>query len=157
MRLTSLDECIPDGERRAEGHEELVAEIAGVAGARHAHGNAADGDVGAAEEAEVAHVAPNGSREHLARARPLQREAADRFSLIFDGDVEAFRCGVEPAVLRLCRGPEVGAIREQRNRAVIEHAAGLIAPWGVDDLHRLDAIHTASDDAVDELGGVRAS
>ena len=84
------DQRIPHGEPRTEGNEELVAEIAGVAGARDAHGNAANGDVGAAEEAEVAHVAAHGGRKDVARARPLQREAADRFGLVFDGDVQAF-------------------------------------------------------------------
>ena len=59
-------------------------------------------------------------------------------------------------MLRLGGGPEVGAVREQRNGAVIEHATGLIAPRGVDDLHRLDAIRAAGDDAVNELGGIGA-
>ena len=156
VRRACCDQRIPHGERCAERHEELVAEIPGVAGAREPHGDAANGDVGAAEEAEIAHVAADRGGEHIARARPLQRESADRFGLVFNGDVQAFRCGLEPAVLRPGGGPEVGAVREQRNGAVIEHAAGLIAPRGVDDLHRLDAINTASDDSVNELRGVRA-
>ena len=59
-------------------------------------------------------------------------------------------------MLWLGRGPEVGAVREQRNGAVIEDATGLVAPRGVDDLHRLDAIRAAGDDALHQLGGIGA-
>ena len=156
MFSACCDQRIPHREPRTERHEELVTEIAGVAGARDAHGNAANRDVGATEESKVAHVAADSGREDVARARPLQRDAADRFGLVFDGDVQALSGGLEPAVLWPGSGPEVGAVREQRNGAVIEHAAGLVAPRGVDDLHRLDAIRAAGDHAIDQLGGIGA-
>ena len=89
VRRARRNQRIPYWERRAERHEELVAEIAGVAGARDTHGDATNGDVGAAEEAEVAQVATNCGRKNVARTWPLQRDAADRFGLVFNGDVQA--------------------------------------------------------------------
>ena len=54
-------------------------------------------------------------------------------------------------MLRLRGGPEVGAVGEERHGAVIKDAAVVIAPWCVDGAHRLDAINTAGDDAINEL------
>ena len=60
-------------------------------------------------------------------------------------------------MLRLGGSPEVGAIGEEGDGAVIEDATGLITPRGVDCLHRLDAIDATRDDAINERCGVRSS
>ena len=149
--LARLDQGIPDGERLLERHPEFVAKVAGVAGARDPYRCATDRHIGATEEGEVGHVAANGAGEHVACVRPLQREGAELLRHIFNGDVQALACRFKPAVLRLRGGPEVGAVGEERHGAVIKDAAVVIAPWCVDGAHRLDAINTTGDDAINEL------
>ena len=151
------DDRVPDPQRRVPRHPDLVAEIAGVTGARHVHRDAGDVAAGGAEilqrrQIGVAHLraaaAPTSAPAAPARRRfrrcprsPTFRP--DAFS------VSQRRFGSAAVQRNACS-------RQPRHRAIVDDLAVLVAPRRVVDLADAHLRGVARDDAIDEAHRVGA-
>ncbi len=146
--------------------EDLVAELAGEAGARDDDRRAVEGADAADREAEPAELLERGLR----RRGPddlLQDVAALR---ALHGDVvQLVRRGAHPGLqaelLRLLAHPDARQVAaadpaeivlaEPEDGAVVDHAAVLVGDGGVDDLADRELLHVAGDAGLDQLLRVR--
>src|SRR5690606_18224614 len=91
-------EAVPDSQCLVLRHPQLIAEIAGEAGARDGQAGLRLGD---AEGLQAGQAAETGRLENGKAGRALEREAGDLFALIADLDLETPGDIVQPPVLRL--------------------------------------------------------
>ena len=147
-RLALVEDGVPDHRRVLAAHEDLVAALAGVAGARDHDGGAEQRRLHVVEVLEVAdarHVL--GEEVHCERA--LQREIVE-IVIEQHGDVAAHG-GLDDLLMRRARavhqheGVGAGAIDD----AVIGEHAAVIQHAGIDRLARIDLVDVAGGDVVE--------
>jgi len=131
--------------------EELVAELARIAGARDPGGNVPDLH-GLREEAEVAqaaHVGVAHRREQFARTRPLELNVRQRCSDRCHHDIESVRDALEMGEVGVERRdyPRVLVV-ELEDGSVADHLAVLVAERRIPDLPRGEAEHVVGEDPV---------
>ena len=140
--------------------EDLVAELARVAGARDPRGHLADVHL-VGEEAEVAEaldVLVDEVGEHLARARPLELDVRELLGDWLDRDVQAGHDLEHVVEVGVERGDHPGArVRELEDRAVADHLPILVAEGRVADLTDLQPEHVVGADPVGRGERVRAA
>ncbi len=95
--------------------------------------------------------------EDRARQRSLERERGERLRDVFDLHVEPRRVVLEPAQVRLRRGDAELVLAQARDRAVVEHLAGGVAPRRIGDLADLQAADFSRHHQIEEAGGVLAA
>ena len=136
-------------------HEDLVAALAGVAGARDHDGRAEQGGLHVVEILEVAD-ARHVLGEEIDRQRALQRQIVE-VVVEQDGDVAAHGL-LDHFLMRRARtvhqhpGIGAGAVDD----AVVGEHAALVEHAGIDRLARIDLGHVAGGDVVEHRDGVRA-
>ena len=129
---------VPHGAGVVAIDPDLVAEIAGVAGAR-------DLDRPAGDARRWSRGSTSGRRCPRRRRRcrsaadvgPCSASAATRSEMSSTVTSRPAACCADPAQVRLRRGPAEPMLLQPRHRAVVEHAAVLVAPRRVDHLARL--------------------
>lgn len=157
--LAGREERIPDRDRVLRRHHQLVAQLAGVAGAadRQLH----PGQAGGGE----AHVAVLGGQaeggQQLRRARALHGQHRVRLVLVGDGDLLR-RGGAQPAHdlggVRGVRDEEDVVVGVQVGDDVVHHAAGrVVAAERVLRPTRTDPAQVVAEAGVDELGRAGAA
>ena len=153
-RAAALHQRVPDGDRAVPRHPDLVAEIAGVAGARDLDRHAGDRPARHAEIFQAADVGVGHRVEQAAGRRPLQRERGHLLRDVLDVDVQADGVLREPAQAGIGRGPAERVLGQPRHRSVVDHLAVLVAPRRVVDLADGELRRVARDDAIDQRLGV---
>jgi hypothetical protein len=131
--------------------EDLVAELARVAGPRDPAGDAPDRDLlgPEAEVAEGVHVRVADPREELAGARPLHLEVREPFGQRLDLDVEVACDLAEVIEVGVERGDHPGAIAgELEDGPVTDHLSVLVAEGRVADLADVEPEHVVREDPV---------
>ena len=151
----------PPQRLRALGRaEHLVADLAGVPGARDpAALHAADRDRlrDEAEVAQAGHVGIGQSRQELARPRPLHLEVRKRKGLLLDLDVHVGADAAEVIGIRVEGGDDqhvvlgLAAIAD----AVAEHLPVLVAERPVPALPHLERRHVRREDPVGRAHRIR--
>ncbi len=149
-----IHQRVPHADRVPGRHPDLVAEIAGVPGARDVDRHARDDPRHDAEVLEAIDVGAGRRAQQLRRGRPLERERRRLLRDVLDGHVEAGRVLPEPAQARIRRRPAERLLRQPRDRPVVNHLAVLVAPRRVEDLPDRHLRHVAGDDPIDEPRGV---
>ena len=122
VALARLDDRVEHLERVVGVDEDLVAEVAGVAGARDGDGGLGDLHVGDAEEAEVG--TSGASLARMARERgPWTASIAVVLGDVLDRHVELADQILEVAQVGLGGGHEVLVVGVAEHDAVLEHEA----------------------------------
>ena len=155
-RTAAFDERVPHLDRARGRHPDLVAEIAGVAGARDVHRHAGDGAARDAEVLQPIDVRLRDRAQQLRGRRALQRHRRDLLRHVFDPDVHAARVLPEPAQARIRRRPAERLLRQPRHRPVVDHLAVLVAPRRVEHLADGHLRHVARDQPIDQARRVRS-
>src|SRR5262245_23063105 len=137
IRRAGLDDRVPDRERAFGVEPDLEAEVTRVAGPRDRDGNAAEPRRGEPEVPQAPEVGLARALEDRARARPLQRECRGRLGHVLDRDAEAGRVRFEPAHVGIGGGQAEGRFVQARDRAIVEHLAGGVAPGRVENIAHL--------------------
>ena len=147
---------IPDGQGIRRVQPDLVAEVAGVAGARDGHRLAGEHVRCHAEELDAVHRRLAAAIQHRARLRSLQRERGHLLGALGDGHVHADRVHVQPAQRRFGGGEAEAVLVEARHRAVVEQLAFVVAPAGVVHLSDGELGDVARHDPIEQPRGVGA-
>ena len=113
---------------------DLVAEVAGVAGARDRDRDVADGRVYEAEVLERREIRRRQLLEDRARQRALQRERAGALGDVLDRDVEPDGVHRQPAEVRLGAREAERVLVEPADGAVVDDLAVRVAPRRVEHL-----------------------
>ncbi len=132
-------------------HPDLEAQVAGVAGARNFHRDVAQSGLRKVEILELRRAKRLQDRPGHG---PLQRQRGDRIRYISDLDVHAGGVVFEPAQVRLRRGHAEDVVAKTRDGTVVDHLAGVIAPWRVEHLTNLSLQDVARHDEIQEARGV---
>ena len=141
VRSASQRKRVPEGLRVLRRDPEFVAEVAGVAGARHGDRGARvfPGQVAelAGRQIEVAHPAEVDALDRRlgdrARPRPLERQRAEVFRDVPDRGVHAPAAVLEPAQAGLRGADQEPVLPQTLHVAVLQDVAVLVAPRGVGD------------------------
>ena len=146
---------VPDLQRCLPRHPDLVAKVAGVAGARDIYRHAGNGPAGGAEVAQAnPDVGGTDAAQERGRRRSLQRQRRHLFRHVLDLDVEARRVLRQPAQARVRRRPAIRLLPHSRHRPVVDDLAIVVAPGRVVDLPDGHLRGVARDDAVDQASRV---
>ncbi len=165
MRATS-SACVPIGrmpwfaplsnsashsvERARRVDPQLVAEIAGEAGARHHQFAAGEREVADVEGLQILDARAADRLQHGAAGRALQRQRGDVVRVLDDLDVETEGRARQPVELALLRAQPVVALAQVKDRAVVDDLAVVVAPDAVADPAGLDLGDVAGDQPVQE-------
>ena len=136
-------------------HPNFVTQVTGVTGARNINGHAGDFAVSHAEIFQAGNVGIGDGVQQFATGRPLQGERRDLLGDVFDVYVKPEGILLEPAETGIGGGPAIVIFAEPGDGAVVNDFAFLIAPAAIDDLSDRNLVDVATDDAIDEAGGVR--
>ncbi len=140
------------------GNPDLVAEVAGVSGARDLHRDAAQARRRDPEVLETRDVgAFDAGLEDGAAGGALKGEGAQPVGDVLDRDLQPMAVHVDPAQVGLGRRPAVDVFLEARHRAVVDHLAPPVAPVRVGDLAGLHLGDVACHHAIDQPRGVAAA
>ena len=146
-----FDDGVPEVAGVVGVAEDLVAELARVAGAGDPGGHPPDVHL-MGEEAEVAELLDllvDEVGEHLAGARPLELDVGEALRDRLDVDGHAGDDVVEVIEVGVERGDHPAArVGEFEDGAVADHLAVLVAEGGIPDLPVLEAGHVVREDAV---------
>src|SRR5688572_991502 len=151
-----VEQRVPQPERLRRVDPQLVAEVAGEAGARHRELGALKLEEPDLEGLQVLHARAADRLQHGAAGRALQREAGDVVRVLDDGDVEAEGVARQPVELAFLRAEAVDAFLQVEDGAVVDHLAVVVAPDAVADPAGLDPGDVARDQPVEECERVGA-
>ncbi len=157
MRLAQAEQGLPEPERVLRLDPELIAQIAGEAGAVDAHPTAVDlgldnPEMGQGLDARDAH-----GQQDVTRGGALEGEAAEAVADLLDRHIEAIGGFGQPVQLMQRGVQDEIALAEAEDRAFLDHPPVIVAPGGIGDLHRLDLGHVAGDQEIDEARRVAAA
>ncbi len=162
MRLAGCHDCIPDGGRILWMAEDLEAKLAGVARPGHENGNAFDSPpkrpiVKRNSPSSLSVGRPGGvhriARQDLARLRTLNGDVVDLIARGLEQNLRVrLRCLLlDPEHTRvIAADPAEVVIAETEQRAVIDHAAVLVADRRIVDLADGELPDVAREDALAE-------
>ncbi|MND80976.1 hypothetical protein D3C80_727600 [compost metagenome] len=166
-RLAELPQALPHLHGVAGVAPDLVAQLAGVAGARDHHRAAVVVAQTADQEAEPAELfqlglagrGPDHLAEQLAAQRALHGDVVDLLGGRLDPHLHAelLRLLAQPVAGEVLAAHPAEAVRSQTQQgAVVEHAAVLVAHRRVDHLADRQLAHVAGQAVVEQRLGVRA-
>ena len=122
---------------RPRRHPDLVAEIAGVAGARDVDRHAGDRAAASRGSTSAASMSASATaRSSRADVGPCSASAATCSEMSSICDVQPGGVLPEPAQARIGRRPPEHLLVQPRHRPVVDHLAALVAPRRVEDLAR---------------------
>ena len=167
LRRARRHHRVPHGLAVVGVAEDLVAELAAVAGARDDERDAVVGADPADEEAEPLELLelrlgrgrPDELLQDLAAQRPLDRDVVQLVGRRLDPHAQAALVGdllEVHARVRVAADEAEVVVGHAEDRRVVDHAAGLVADRGVDDLADREPARVARDRRLDERLGVRA-
>ena len=156
VRRAGLRDRIPqrDGLRRI--YPDLVAEVAGVAGARDRHRNSPDLGTRQPEVFQTGEIALGGKLQDLTRAWALEREGSRALRDVLNLHIETRRVQMQPPQRGIGRGHAVRLIAQDRDRTVVDLFALVVTPGRVQHLADLGFADVARDDVIEQPRGVTA-
>ncbi len=154
MRLSGFPHCVEDGLGILGVAEDLVAQFAGITGARNHQGRAverADPAHGEAEPGQflqrrLGRSSPDELLQDVPRLRPLHRDIAKLVGRVPNPGLHALALGDlahMDARQIVAADPTEIVLTQPVNRAVVDHPAMLVADGGVDDLSDAELLHVA--------------
>ncbi len=151
-----LHDRVPDFHRIVPRNPDLIAQIAGVSGARNIHENVADLAAGHAEIFEIGDVGFGDRFEQFARGWPLQSQSGQLLGNVLDLNIHVQAVLPEPAQAGVGSGPAIFVFFQASDGTVVDHVALLVAPAAVNYLADSHLADIAGDHAIHHLGGVLA-
>ena len=165
--LAGLPDRVEHGERILRMTEDFVAEFAGIAGARHDDrrafeiADAADGEAEPFELADrrLARRRPDDLLEDVAALRPLHGDIVHLVGRGAHPGLEAHLLGLlaQPDAAEIVAAdPAEIVLAEPEHRAVVDHAAVLVAHGGIDDLAGRQLADVARQAILQQRLGIRS-